>query len=283
MVATGQIVSRNEPCAESLEGLSVHYIGLDRSVERRAVLENHLSQIGLRALRFPAIDGKTILPKQAESAQHRFWPFVSIGRRLASAEVACALSHLGLARQLEATKTDLALILEDDARIDIQKLREVVAALDRMPRNWDVLLLNYIHNHFPYEIGPLGASHTLFGILGEIDSAAGYLISYSGLQKLSRIKALEATADRWTWFAVRQNLNVYGVWPMPITTEQLGPSDIDKQMDRDKKTHSFHRKVVKKLRRFLIGVLLRSRAHADCGSWRPAPYALARITRRIAL
>jgi glycosyl transferase family 25 len=283
MVVTNQIVSRNEPSAASLGGLSVHYINLDRSVERRTALENHLSQIGLLAHRFPAVDGKTIPPQHVKSAQHRFWPFVTIGRRLESPEVACALSHLGLARQLAAAKTDLALVLEDDARIDIKKLREVVAALDRMPRDWDVLILNCIQNHFPYVIGPLGENHTLFGILGEIDSAAGYLIRYSGLQKLSRIEMLETTADRWTWFAIRQNLRVYGVWPMPITTEQLGPSDIDQQMDRTKKTNFFQRKVVKALRRSVIKVLLRSRAYADCGSWRPAPYAVARIMHRGAL
>ena len=282
MVMTNPVVSHKEPPAESLGGLSVHYINLDRSVERRAVLENHFSRIGFRAVRFPAVDGSAILPKQAESAQHWFWPLITIGRRLTSGEVACALSHLGLARQLAATKTDLALILEDDARIDIERLRDVVAALDRMPKGWDVLLLNFIHNHFPYKIGPLGTNHTLFGILGEIDSAAGYLINYSGLQKLSRIEVLEATADRWTWFAIRQNLRVYGVWPMPITTEQIGPSVIDTLAARAKRSHSFYRKVVKTLRRSLTTAFLRSRAYADCGSRRPAAYASARVTRRTA-
>lgn len=252
---------------------------MTRSINRRARLQQHLADLGLSASQFPALDGSRMSALAVKEAQHRFWPLLTTGRWLFNAEVGCALSHRTLARNLLERDSDLALILEDDARITADELADILDNLHALPPGWDILLLNYKENSYPYVISALGPRHTLFGILGDIDSAAGYLITRSGAKKLARQRKLEAAADHWSWFSVKQGLNVYGVWPMPILTDQSGGSEIATMSPAwHKRTMWLVRKVIKPLRRLVTGAILRRRAVRIAGSWRPPLFSAARPT-----
>jgi glycosyl transferase family 25 len=271
----------NAPSARLLD-IPMFFINMERSANRRIRLQQHLVAQRLSATHFPALDGGRMSALAVKEAQHSFWPIVTSGSRLFNGQVACALSHLSLARILIERDLDLAFVLEDDARIKADELSDIVDNLQVMPRGWDVLLLTFMNNSYPYVVSALGPRHTLFGILGDIDSAAGYLITQSGAKKLSQQKKLEAAADSWSWFSVRQRLNVYGVWPMPIFTDQSGGSEIGlTSPGTAQKTSYIFRKVVKPIRRVITRAILGHRAVHIVGCRRPPVFGAARATRRV--
>ena len=91
--------------------------------------------------------------------------------------IAVSMSHIELSKQLLKKNLDYALVLEDDIKIinkDLNLEKELENIINNTPKNWDIIQLYY-----------QGMKNKYFEFCG---SAAAYLISKSGMEKMSKLK-----------------------------------------------------------------------------------------------
>lgn len=132
-------------------GFDVYVINLDRARQRMETFMRGFLQTDLKHLapiRVAAIDGRSleldgiVTPealaeiKRAEAVGYRERHY-----ELTRGAVGCALSHRAVWDRLLASDKEMAMVCEDDARLEDTTLEEVRAASP--PPDWDVLLLGY--------------------------------------------------------------------------------------------------------------------------------------------
>ena len=140
-----------EDMAGPPSGFDVYVINLDRARQRMESFMASFMQTDLRHLapiRLAAVDGRSlsldgiVTPealleiKRAEAVGYRERHY-----ELTRGAVGCALSHRAVWDRLLASDKDLAMVCEDDARIEETALEELNAASP--PADWDILLLGY--------------------------------------------------------------------------------------------------------------------------------------------
>ena len=113
--------------------IPIFVISLARAPERRTSIEHHLKELGLAYEIVNAVDGK-LLPD--EEQQKLLAPGVSY----VPGVIGCYLSHVGVYQELVKRNLPIALILEDDARLN----PEIVPALlsGNVSSNYDYCLLD---------------------------------------------------------------------------------------------------------------------------------------------
>ncbi len=123
--------------------MKTYVINLPRCVERRENVLKECSRFGLEAEIFPAFDGKAM--PEAELRRQVFDPDHN---SLCPAEIGCALSHLGIYRDMLEKNIPVALILEDDSIFNMDP-RPLLAELERQPLNGpDAYLLTHRCNRY---------------------------------------------------------------------------------------------------------------------------------------
>lgn len=90
-------------------------VSLPDAIERRRRIEDQLSRLSIRYQFIDAVDGRAGLPQEFEAMIDRPRTETSLGRKMADAEYACALSHISIYRRIVSEDLPGAIILEDDA------------------------------------------------------------------------------------------------------------------------------------------------------------------------
>ena len=94
--------------------INFYVINLDRSTERLELISSQLSNQKINIKRIPAIDGIELnIGKEADDAMCKS----EMGRSIQPGEVGCFLSHIKALETFISSKSDFAVILEDDAII----------------------------------------------------------------------------------------------------------------------------------------------------------------------
>jgi len=129
-----------------IEGVDIIYwINLDRSPDRRALMENLLTDKSFNDIpneRIVAYDGKNDSTKVFSKLNVKTHP-----RKKTNSEYACLLSHLEAIRKFNESDKKVALIFEDDVTLEFQKYwnTSIKDIIKSAPSNWDIILLNYIY------------------------------------------------------------------------------------------------------------------------------------------
>lgn len=153
-------------------------INLNRSVQRRGRMTEHLDALGLPHEFYSAVDGLTLAEEQ----------FLKNGGGvgLTRGEVGCWLSHLAVWRKVANDGVDCALILEDDAQIDVGAM----AAIRRValhPECFDVVRLSAIEKQVGVEVATIDPIRGLVVPTKSPSGLAGYLISAKGASRLVKL------------------------------------------------------------------------------------------------
>lgn len=127
----------------------IYVITLKKSKKRHTLLKETLNGIDYEI--FWGVDGSKLDLDQvqveglydSELAQKKI-PF---GKELKPGEVGCALSHLGVYKDILANGYDNALILEDDLSVTTNATKELSQSLTELPDQWDLLYLGYLSNN----------------------------------------------------------------------------------------------------------------------------------------
>lgn len=169
---------------------SIKIISLRKDRFKRELILEQLENLEL--IKFTqivdAVDGKALSFEilMAESSHQIYFESTKFYKPLTAGEIGCYLSHQAIYQSMGTG--DICLVLEDDIIIS-PKLIELIDQIEKLPSNWDVLLLGHQVHRFR------GAFTSIFGRkkLGKFTigkptehcaGSYGYLICYKGAQKL---------------------------------------------------------------------------------------------------
>tara|TARA_B110000503_G_scaffold116079_1_gene174854 strand:- start:480 stop:1208 length:729 start_codon:yes stop_codon:yes gene_type:complete len=122
-------------------------INLDRAVPRKDAMEARLADIGLKYIRFSAVDGAAEWETLASSVDIAAFRR-NTGRDVMNGEIGCYHSHLRVWQMLVQSDAPMALVLEDDVVFHdgfLGALKLAIAQAD----NWDFLKFNKIRAKHP--------------------------------------------------------------------------------------------------------------------------------------
>lgn len=94
-----------------MQKIPVYVISLARAPDRRPAISDHLTQLGIEFEIVDAVDGRALSEEFLASV-------TAPGVTLSPGMIGCNLSHFDLSKRLIASRADVALFLEDDARLD---------------------------------------------------------------------------------------------------------------------------------------------------------------------
>ncbi len=192
-------------------GCPVRVISLKRSTERRGMIQNTLTKLGLEFTFFDAVDGNNLT--NVELAKYSEKDAIKLeGRKLSLGEIGCALSHLRLYEELLASEHECLLILEDDILIG-EMLLGVVKNRNNLPKDWELV------NFYTWkDVEPIG--EFIFDIYrpGKFKKAANmtaaYLVNRRGAEKLLKVGyPVKLAADDLTGRTGFTGLMSYGITP----------------------------------------------------------------------
>jgi glycosyl transferase family 25 len=204
----------------------VLYINLDRSVERRSYIEGHLRALGLSAHRIEAVDGRVLADDEGAV---RTWyddqvARDSFSRSLSLPEIGCARSHVRAYEYVREHELEMALIIEDDARLEPEVAVKLEAVLAEIPEDWGVVQLRY--DVSAYE--PLGEHSVQFNVDEQLPVAAtAYLVNGKAIDAiLEKAFPLRYPADSFVGRLPRWGVKVYGTRPQLAGINNIFPSAI---------------------------------------------------------
>ena len=151
--------------------LSCFIINLKDSPQNFEKQHPFLLEEGLDPVRFIGVDAR-----KDEHLEYREYVTEWCQTMCPKAVIGCGLSHVLLARHIRDLGLPMALVLEDDAYPKVQNLLErIYETIREVPEDWDIIKL---HCGFC-----LKGTHNSTGA-----SAAAYLLSASGIQKMAELK-----------------------------------------------------------------------------------------------
>lgn len=190
----------------------IFVVSLADAKSRRAPLLAQLVSMGLEHEVVAAVDGRRGLPPEYERYIDRAGTMRNLGRRMADAEYACALSHHLIYRRILDEELPGAIVLEDDA-----VLRPGFAAFvaSGACRSGDLILLDYGTAHiWPFSSRTLTPDAMAGRVSLSPSLSNGYSVSADGCRYLvDNSLPIIGTAD-WPCDIVR--LGAWAAYPRPV-------------------------------------------------------------------
>jgi len=110
--------------------MQIFVINLEKDSARRDSISKQLKDLKLPFEFFPGVYGKTIPEAQLEACYCEDMAMRTQCRKLTASEIGCALSHLGIYREIIRRQLPCAMVLEDDVAVP-GLLRDVLDALEK--------------------------------------------------------------------------------------------------------------------------------------------------------
>lgn len=214
--------------------LPIFIINLKRRPDRKQLIETRLVNLGIKNYEFiNAVDGKE-LPEDISDVYNKETS-IKLHRELTRTEIACALSHIQIAKRIVEQKLDYAIILEDDAELTLD-FKAFLRDFNLEKNIFDFLILgSFSSNQFfndnvktsvsPYvlvekqsiiyldkielNIGNVLAHRTYYPSqqLDYVHGAHAYMMSYVGAKKLIELNfPVVVEADNvWNYYSNKCN------------------------------------------------------------------------------
>lgn len=204
--------------------MPIYLINLPAAVPRRERMQTHLAERGLADVRiFPGVLGSALsaqaLAEQYDEAGTR----AACGRAFTRGEVGCALSHLGIYRELLRENLPYGLIFEDDCNVhpDLPALLPAIGqwlAVDS-PR---VLVLSPLRGYLGRGALALGEQHQIVKI-HRVWGAYGYCLNQAAARALLSVNTpIILAADDWIRYRQRTPIELCGLDPYLVLPNEMG-------------------------------------------------------------
>ncbi|MDL2336840.1 MAG: glycosyltransferase family 25 protein [Pseudomonadota bacterium] len=178
-IANGQGPQLVKKCfggADVAGDLAIFVINLDRSADRRRMMQARLATAGLVAQFFPAVDGRVLRRDSMDDLEK--------ASGLSDGEVGCYLSHLSVWRAISESRVARALVLEDDVRLD-PALNAILADLASPPCNEiDLIRLSCSQKAVGKTLMKLSSHRSLLLPTKNPSSAMAYVVTMRGAKRL---------------------------------------------------------------------------------------------------
>ena len=160
----------------------IFVVSLADALSRRAPLLGQLGSMGLEHEVVAAVDGRRGLPPDCEKYIDRAGTILNLGRKMADAEYACALSHHSIYRRILDEGLPGAIVLEDDAILQPGFAAFVASGAYR---SGDLILLDYGTAHiWPFSSRTLTPDAMAGRISLSPSLSNGYSVSADGCRYL---------------------------------------------------------------------------------------------------
>lgn len=174
--------------------ISVFVISLARAPERRATISRHLTDLGIEYRLIDAVDGKAMSSSQITE-------IVTPGKEMHPGTVGCYLSHINVYQIIRDENIEVALVLEDDARLNPRVRKLLLNGCDHL--DWDYCFLDCDdHNDkgpvfYDADSGKaLGEGFTAYSLSSGPQTLHAYLITRSAaMNRLAHAFPLERPID----------------------------------------------------------------------------------------
>jgi glycosyl transferase, family 25 len=203
-------------------------INLDRDPDRHAHMAAEFARVGLSYARIPAVLGLA-MPAWAEP--YFLTPGGKIASNLKAGEVGCYASHLVAARYLLDSGRTSALICEDDLTLPADLAPLLEAALENLPRDWDILRLSNPPKAAYRALAPLPGGRDLVVYSRVPNNTGCHLLSRRGAEKLLAPGLRTLQIDEHLRRPWRLGMETYGIAPAPLISN-IFDSTIDAMEDR---------------------------------------------------
>jgi glycosyl transferase family 25 len=209
--------------------LPIFIVNLERRPDRKKLIENRLANFGIKNYEIiKAVDGRE-LPDDTSQIYNKK-DSIELHRELKKTEIACALSHIQIARKIVNQNLECAIILEDDAELTLE-FKHFIKDFNLEPNKFDFLILgsfssNQFFNgklktkHSPYRLiekqsityldktefsigqTTIHKAHYPTQILDFVNGTHGYMLSNAGAKKLLELNyPVVVEADNvWNYF-----------------------------------------------------------------------------------
>jgi glycosyl transferase family 25 len=190
-------------------------INLDRDIIRLAHMEAQCARVGIPMQRWPAVLGAALPPALASCF---VGPPSGSGWSLSPGEIGCYASHITIWRALEdGSLGDVALVMEDDLRLEDDFVSALLRVLAVAPPDWDLIRLSNASRRAFVPIAEISARYMLVHYTRVPCSSGAYLISRSGAAKLLKQPSRTLPIDEDCRRVWRFGLRTFGVLPPPAT------------------------------------------------------------------
>ena len=162
------------------------YINLDERKDRKENIKRQIKDTGLpKPTRVSAFNGKELVPDDyypdtlnQDGLKDLLSEDKKAGLTLTKGGLGCMLSHQKIWKEIaELNNGEYYLILEDDAKIDINLKSHMNKAMKEAPPDWDIIYLGTNQQHDPVKV------NEYFSKVKRIYCLHGYLINKKGAQK----------------------------------------------------------------------------------------------------
>ncbi len=196
--------------------IKTYVINLDRNPERLEHMQAVLGDLGLEYERIAGVDGKALSESEMAKAFNAKRSYIAKrGYQLCAGEIGCALSHLSVYRKMVEGNIPLALVFEDDVKIESSfknALAKTMGAVDVSRRQ---VVLFSCYRMKDAEVG--------FEGLKRVKSMActdGYLITLPAAKAVLEYNyPVIVPADDWRKFRKHCGVELYKC--LPPTVEQM--------------------------------------------------------------
>lgn len=192
-------------------------INLPSDSARRLVISTQLESLSIPFSVFNATNGKQ-LSKEDLARDYDRDRAIEKSHDLTLGEIGCALSHLGVYREMVERNIPHALVLEDDAKLsdtvpDILRRLQTLYTSDTPM----VVLLNYVEKYKKLGMKKLGGSHHVVETYGGTPNAHGYFITLAAAKSLTEnLYPIWLVADSWERFREEKFIRFKAVVPYCI-------------------------------------------------------------------
>lgn len=230
-------------------------INLASDEGRRTEISEQLDYLGLPYTIFNAVYGDTLSNKELTESYNKNRA-INESHDLTLGEIGCALSHIGVYREMIKRNIQHCLVLEDDARLS----DDIVEILPKLAERYSydkpqVVMLNYVEKYQRRGMIRLDDKHYIASTYGGCKNAHGYFLTLSAANNLSEnLFPVWLVADRWERFHEKKIIQLKCILPYCIGLSKyarLSNLDSDritrmKQFQRGGLTHWIHRYLYKK-------------------------------------
>jgi len=198
-------------------------VSLKDSLERRKAISNKLNSLELSFQFYNAVDAREAIPTKYEKIIDRALTLQCYGAPMNGAEYGCALSHYCVYEYIVSNGFDGAIVLEDDAIIDVNFKQFV---LDGHHRKFDMLFLAHGDSFvYKYSRQRLFRNFSAYKAAINPSSTTAYFISVNVAHNLlNTMIPIRRPADNWPFDLTKINTAVTD--PSIIRFDKELPSEI---------------------------------------------------------
>ena len=209
--------------------MKVYFLNLDRSQDRNRFMSDQLSELGLDAIRIPAVEGSTLSEEEYLKRNPT--------RNIVKVEVACFLSHRKGWKQFIESNEPFAAFMEDDVHIS-PNITHLLKNPKWIPNNADVIKFEIVK---PKKLVVSREAISIFNNISirrlhsEHLGAAGYILTQSAAIKLYNwSEHFNAPVDHFLFdnkVGFFQQLNIYQTFPaLAIQDLFINQANIEKSL-----------------------------------------------------